>query len=531
MFVVTNVTRSAAPSGRCAIQHTAGSTTLAPVSSAISGPTVRSCSSTSAFRAPGRAPVRPVDPWQAFRAAPLGYHQRQSRIAVQAGNVSACSSRFISSWRTTSPFRYDLQRPWVEQQRAKPLQSHGSLSSACSYRHPAGLLTLFSHHGKIKQHQQQRRQSSAITVVPRPTFYQKRVYAVQCAVPMVGFGVMDNLIMIQAGDLIDCTLGATFGLATITAAALGQICSDTSGICFGGFVDAAFNRLGLPVSDLTPDQLALDSVRIVRTMAMAVGVLSGCLLGMTSLLFMDLDKKERLKRQAKLATIFSTLAEEGSDLCNVERCSLYIVEEDQRFVWSAARKVRHTVHAKEIKKQCVADLTKAAIEDHVSVRVLADCLRKLNWSESDIAEALPPERQSLTIEECVTLMDDLSHHDEERIVLREGGTKHWVVHNKDVLNVKDIASDKRFTHSEVRKAAKAAGVDSKWTLLVGPVFEANDGDEDTPEQERKVIGLVEMVNRRDEQGKVIAFSEDDEKLVRMLCGHCSTFISHALDDD
>ena len=39
----------------------------------------------------------------------------------------------------------------------------------------------------------------------------------QCAVPMVGFGFMDNIIMIQVGDLIDSTLGVTFGLATITA--------------------------------------------------------------------------------------------------------------------------------------------------------------------------------------------------------------------------------------------------------------------------------------------------------------------------
>eukprot|EP00392_Amoebophrya_sp_AT5.2_P007760 g7775.t1 len=372
--------------------------------------------------------------------------------------------------------------------------------------------------------------------IARPTFTQKRVYALQCAVPMIGFGVMDNLIMIQAGDLIDCTLGATFGFATITAAAMGQICSDTSGVCFGGFVDAAFNKLGLPVSDLTPDQLALDSVRLVRTLAMALGVLSGCLLGMTSLLFMDLDKKERLKRQRALATIFSTLAEEGSDLCNVERCALYIVEEDQKHVWSAARKVRLNVHAKDIRKACVLEVKLAAIDNQVSIRLLADCLRKLSWKESDIAEAVPGNRHSVTVDEALHLMDNLSTHDEERVALTDGGTKHWVVHNKKVLNIKDIASDERFTHSEVRQAAIAAGVDKKWTLLLGPVFEAVDEGEvgtktgQEGEGERKVIGLVEMVNRRDENGKQIPFSEDDEKLVSMLCGHCSTFISQATDD-
>ena len=35
---------------------------------------------------------------------------------------------------------------------------------------------------------------------------------------MVGFGLMDNTIMIHAGNLIDCTLGVTFGLSTLSAA-------------------------------------------------------------------------------------------------------------------------------------------------------------------------------------------------------------------------------------------------------------------------------------------------------------------------
>ena len=47
---------------------------------------------------------------------------------------------------------------------------------------------------------------------------------------MVGFGFMDNIIMIQAGDLIDQHLGVTLGISTLTAAALGNVCSDSSGV-------------------------------------------------------------------------------------------------------------------------------------------------------------------------------------------------------------------------------------------------------------------------------------------------------------
>ena len=51
-------------------------------------------------------------------------------------------------------------------------------------------------------------------------------------------------VMIQAGDLIDNTIGVRFGLATLAAAACGQVCSDFSGVCFGGVIDAAAAKLG-----------------------------------------------------------------------------------------------------------------------------------------------------------------------------------------------------------------------------------------------------------------------------------------------
>ena len=40
---------------------------------------------------------------------------------------------------------------------------------------------------------------------------------------MIGFGAMDNFVMIQAGQYIDSTLGVQLGLATMTAAAAGTL--------------------------------------------------------------------------------------------------------------------------------------------------------------------------------------------------------------------------------------------------------------------------------------------------------------------
>jgi hypothetical protein len=150
-----------------------------------------------------------------------------------------------------------------------------------------------------------------------------------------GFGFMDNLVMIQAGDLIDSTIGVRFGLSTLTAAAFGQVFSDVSGVCFGGTVEAIASRLGLPVVTLTMAQLSLPIAKRTALGGAVVGVIVGCLLGMTSLLFMDLGKAERLKREKELDTIFSTIMD--AKLCkllNADRCSLFIVDKPAGQMWT-----------------------------------------------------------------------------------------------------------------------------------------------------------------------------------------------------
>ena len=84
-----------------------------------------------------------------------------------------------------------------------------------------------------------------------PSAEQLRIIFVHSAVPMIGFGFMDNMVMIQAGDMIDNTIGVRFGLATLAAAACGQIFSDVSGVAFGGVVEDACARAGLRTPDVT----------------------------------------------------------------------------------------------------------------------------------------------------------------------------------------------------------------------------------------------------------------------------------------
>jgi hypothetical protein len=114
---------------------------------------------------------------------------------------------------------------------------------------------------------------------------QIRAVMASAAVPMVGFGFMDNFVMIQAGSYIDSTLGVQFGLATMTAAAMGQVISDVSGVMFGGTLERALSPWVKP-ANLTAAQQRLAMVPRLRMAGAVFGVIVGCCLGATSLLFL-----------------------------------------------------------------------------------------------------------------------------------------------------------------------------------------------------------------------------------------------------
>jgi hypothetical protein len=115
---------------------------------------------------------------------------------------------------------------------------------------------------------------------------------------MIGFGFMDQTIMLHAGNVIDCTIGVTFGLSTLTAAAIGQVCSDASGVLFGGTLESLFLSLGLPKAGLSALQRSLPLVRRVQLAGSLIGVITGCCLGLVNLVFIDTNRSSTLKLQA-----------------------------------------------------------------------------------------------------------------------------------------------------------------------------------------------------------------------------------------
>ena len=202
---------------------------------------------------------------------------------------------------------------------------------------------------------------------------------------MVGFGFMDNLVMIQAGDLIDNSIGVTFGLATLTSAAYGQIVSDVSGTLSSGVVEAMAAKLGLPRANLSGEQMTLRSVQVYGTLGAVVGVACGCLLGMSCLMFMDLDKSERLKKAGELRTLYATLMEDGHNVIGAEHCALFLLDKStdadgHRYLTSMGWKGKEPTR-EELKRtfEVVAG-SDGQHDGHITPKQLYQALRLNGWT-------------------------------------------------------------------------------------------------------------------------------------------------------
>ncbi|NXS73078.1 TMM65 protein, partial [Pandion haliaetus] len=120
------------------------------------------------------------------------------------------------------------------------------------------------------------------------------------ALPFVGFGFLDNAIMIAAGTQIELSIGVVLGISTMAGKQYCQIqnplfmfsCSSS----LAGYVEALASRLGLSIPDLTPKQADMWQTRLSAHLGKAIGVTIGCILGMFPLLFFG-DEEEKLEEK------------------------------------------------------------------------------------------------------------------------------------------------------------------------------------------------------------------------------------------
>ncbi|XP_048385564.1 transmembrane protein 65 isoform X2 [Stegostoma tigrinum] len=131
--------------------------------------------------------------------------------------------------------------------------------------------------------------------VKPPSSAQYRYVFLHSAIPFIGFGFLDNAIMIAAGTQIELSLGVIFGISTMAAAALGNLVSDVAGLGLAGYVEALASRLGLPSPDLNPKQADMWQTRLSSQLGKVIGVIIGCILGMFPLLFFKIEEEEKLE--------------------------------------------------------------------------------------------------------------------------------------------------------------------------------------------------------------------------------------------
>ena len=140
---------------------------------------------------------------------------------------------------------------------------------------------------------------SSAEPVAEPSRRDLWLVAVNQAIPFVGFGFMDNALLILAGDAIDNSFGVTLGISTMCAAALGNIVSDVAGVGLGTVIEDICSRLGIPQPNLSQAQRQLRSVRFSGQLGCAVGITVGCVIGMFPLLFLDSGKGETAKNESR----------------------------------------------------------------------------------------------------------------------------------------------------------------------------------------------------------------------------------------
>ncbi|XP_053987598.1 uncharacterized protein LOC128880996 isoform X2 [Hylaeus volcanicus] len=114
-----------------------------------------------------------------------------------------------------------------------------------------------------------------------PTTKNLVLVAIANAIPFIGFGFLDNFIMIIAGDQIEMILNKKFPISTMAAAALGNTVSDIIGIGSVHYVEIFAHKIGFQAPKLTSIELNLPKTKLAANLGRVIGVTIGCLIGMT----------------------------------------------------------------------------------------------------------------------------------------------------------------------------------------------------------------------------------------------------------
>ncbi|KAI8470940.1 MAG: hypothetical protein J3K34DRAFT_385059 [Monoraphidium minutum] len=140
----------------------------------------------------------------------------------------------------------------------------------------------------------------AAAAPPQPSTRQLMWVAFAQGIPFVAFGFCDNFIMITAGEQIDLLFGARLGLSSMAAAGLGNCVADVVGINISHSIERRTKGSKFLASGLSAVQKKLSAVQRAKGLGCAVGMATGCLLGLVPLLFIDTEAAHSAQAREKV---------------------------------------------------------------------------------------------------------------------------------------------------------------------------------------------------------------------------------------
>lgn len=188
-----------------------------------------------------------------------------------------------------------------------------------------------------------------------PTRAQYRQVFVASAMPFLGFGIMDNAVMIVFGDVIDATLCATLGFSTMAAAALGNTFSDGIGVFAGAGVEDMAVKAGFEPPMLSRAQQAMGTTKHMERMGQLWGITVGCLIGMFPLLLLNTGEGEAKKREKVLEHMYEHVVVAVQEILDADAAMLVFVadEEDELHTHLAAHHGDNRFEVRAPRGSCV----------------------------------------------------------------------------------------------------------------------------------------------------------------------------------
>ena len=155
---------------------------------------------------------------------------------------------------------------------------------------------------------------------PKVPFPALMVLGCMSAIPFIGFGFLDNALMLLAGDFIDHTVSIYLHTSVMASAAMGNVVSGAVGMQVHGIIDRMTQKLFLlpngkdkadpdagsssstnengttkpsvfDLSTLTPEQMNSRSAFLAGHIGGTIGIIIGLCLGMAPLLFLSPPQK------------------------------------------------------------------------------------------------------------------------------------------------------------------------------------------------------------------------------------------------